>query len=81
MKGMFYGCVSLKEINLSNFNTDNVTNMEEMFYGCESLEEINLSNFNINNEASLENMFNGCSDELKMKVKTQIKNIGEEAFN
>jgi len=26
-------------------------------------------------------MFNGCSEQLKMKIKTQNKNIKEEAFN
>ena len=31
---MFYGCSSLDELNLSNFNTDNVTNMSSMFSGC-----------------------------------------------
>ena len=39
-------CSSLKELNLNNFNTDNVTNMSYMFYKCYSLKEINLSNFN-----------------------------------
>ncbi len=49
MKYMFNGCSSLKELNLSNFNTNNVTNMASMFDGCSSLEELNLSNFNTNN--------------------------------
>ena len=31
---MFYGCSSLKELNLSNFNTNNVTNMNSMFSRC-----------------------------------------------
>ena len=31
---MFYRCYSLKELNLSNFNTNNVTNMNYMFYAC-----------------------------------------------
>ena len=42
MSGMFYECSSLKELNLSNFNTNNVTNMSHMFYGCSSLKEINI---------------------------------------
>jgi len=46
MNSMFNGCSSLKEINLSKFNTQNVTDMSWMFYGCSSLKEINLSNFN-----------------------------------
>ena len=31
---MFSGCPSLKEINLSNFNTNNVVNMYGMSSGC-----------------------------------------------
>ena len=36
MSGMFYECKSLKEINLSSFKTDNVTNMSKMFNLCQS---------------------------------------------
>ena len=42
---MFFECKNLIDINLSNFNTQNVTNMYSMFYRCESLKNINLSNF------------------------------------
>ena len=49
MSDMFDGCSSLKELNLKNFNTNNVTDMSYMFYGCSSLTNINLSNFNTNN--------------------------------
>ena len=31
---MFGGCSSLKELNLNNFITNNVTNMSYMFNGC-----------------------------------------------
>ena len=31
---MVYECSSLKELNLNNFNTINVTNMSYMFFGC-----------------------------------------------
>ena len=34
MSGMFYGWSSLKELNLSNFNTDNVTFYDYMYYTC-----------------------------------------------
>ena len=49
MSFMFYGCSSLKELNLNNFNTNNVTDMRDMFSGCRSLKELNLNNFNTNN--------------------------------
>ena len=44
---MFSGCNSLTNIDLSNFNTQNVTNMSYMFYKCSSLTNINLSNLKI----------------------------------
>ena len=50
MNYMFYNCSSLKNINLSNFKTNNVKYMIGMFNECSSLEDINLSNFNINNQ-------------------------------
>ena len=43
---MFNGCTSLKSLDLSNFNTEKITDMSSMFYGCISLESVNLSNFN-----------------------------------
>ena len=42
MNGMFYGCSSLKDINLSNFNTQNVTDMNDMFSKCYSLSKKNI---------------------------------------
>ena len=49
MNDMFSYCSSLEELNLSNFNTNNVTNMSEMFTGCYSLKELKIFNFNKNN--------------------------------
>ena len=77
---MFSECSSLKELNLSNFNTDNVTDMSWMFCGCSSLKELNLSNFNTNNVIYMGSMFKGCSDQFQTKIRAQYKNIKEEAF-
>ena len=58
---MFYKCKLLNNIDLSNFNTNNVTDMICMFYGCSSLNSINLSNFNTNNVTNMRSMFAKCS--------------------
>ena len=39
---MFYECSSLTNINLSNFNTQYVTDMSDMFWGCKSLKKENI---------------------------------------
>ena len=77
---MFFDCSALKEINLSNFNTNNLTNMGFMFFKCLSLKEINLANFNTDNVTNMERLFFGCPVETTIKIREQIKNIKEEAF-
>ena len=53
MHGMFYECSSLKELNLNNFNTNNVTNMDCMFSECskELIMKIQTQYKNIKEEA------------------------------
>ena len=58
---MFYGCSSLTNLDLSSFNTSNVTDMYSMFYGCSSLTNLDLSSFNTSNVTDMDYMFYGCS--------------------
>ena len=50
MQLMFQECYELESLDLSNFNTSNVTNMSLMFYKCNKLKYLNLLNFSINCE-------------------------------
>ena len=72
MSYMFYGCFSLKQIDLSSFNTNKVTNMKVMFNDCLSLENINLSSFNTISVNNLSGMFNKCSS---------LKSLDLSSFN
>ena len=75
MRGIFYYCSSLKELNLSSFNTINVDDMTYTFYGCSSLKEINISYFNISKVTDMDGMLVDSSDELKLKILTLIRNF------
>ena len=75
MSEMFSGCTSLKELDISNLNTNNVKLMNSMFNDCSSLKELNVSNFNINNIFYMRSIFAGCPDEQKNKIVEQNKNI------
>ena len=57
---IFSDCSNFTNINLSNFNTKNVTIMVNMFSRCSSLENINLSNFNTQNVIDMNCIFSGC---------------------
>ena len=63
MYSMFGSCYYLTSVNLSNFNTKNVTNMAYLFYDCE-LESIDLSGFDTSNVENMRCMFYMC-DKLK----------------
>ena len=81
MDFMFFKCSSLKELNISNFNTNNVTYICGMFKECSSLKELNISNFNTSNVTDMKGMFQGCPYLFQNKIKAQYKNIKEEAFD
>ena len=72
MQAMFWGCTSLTSIDVSHFNTSNVTNMSGMFAGSYSYSEgvtnqtynftgsltsLDLSNFNTGNVTNMSYMF------------------------
>jgi len=79
MAGMFSGCSSLKELNLSNFNIFDVNFMSDIFKGCSSLQKLDI-NFDFHSLVVINGMFKGCSNEFKNKIRTQYENIGDEAF-
>ncbi|WEV59073.1 BspA family leucine-rich repeat surface protein [Bifidobacterium sp. ESL0728] len=58
---MFYFCRSLTNLDLSNLNTTNVTNMSSMFYNCNRLTSLNLSNLNTTNVTNMSSMFSSCT--------------------
>ena len=60
MFDMFNYCVTLKSLDISNFNTSSVTNMWGMFSACVSLESLDLSNFNTENVTNMYAMFQYC---------------------
>ena len=58
---MFMDCSSLYSINVSSFNTNNVTSMMNMFDSCNSLNSVNLSSFNTSKVTIMLGMFIACS--------------------
>ena len=61
MSYMFRECFCLKEIDLSRFNSSNITDISNIFFGCSRLNKINFSLFNTNNIINMSKMFYGCS--------------------
>ena len=58
---MFLNCNDINEIDLSNFDSSQVTNTHAMFFGCTSLTSVNLSNFTSPQATEISRMFYRCS--------------------
>ena len=84
---MFDNCISLTSLDLSHFNTSQVTYISDMFSNCKNLEYINLYNFTgeklYDDSLYYENMFNNIPDNAVIciqennnnsKIVNQIKN-------
>ena len=56
----FWGCDGLVKVDLSNVNTENVTQMDNMFSNCESLTSLDLSSFDTGNVMQMQYMFCFC---------------------
>ena len=67
MSYMFYECSLMEELNLSNFDSSNVTasvtDMGFMFNECHKLKEIKgINNFNTSKVTNMKAMFNECHE-------------------
>ena len=60
MSDMFNDCSVLTTLDVSNFDTQNVTDMTGMFYECSALTTLNVSNFDTKNVTDMGYMFSGC---------------------
>ncbi|MBQ2408699.1 MAG: BspA family leucine-rich repeat surface protein, partial [Bacilli bacterium] len=56
----------LTQLDLSNFDTSKVTNMDYMFYYCTNLTQLDLSNFDTSKVTNMQSMFSYCNNLLNI---------------
>jgi len=57
-----WGCSSLENLNIKNFDTTRVKNMENMFQDCSKLTSLDLSNFDTSKVNNMKGMFWRCNN-------------------
>ena len=67
MDSMFYGSDNVTNLDLSNFDTSNVTNMNYML-NCESLTNLNIRNFDTSNVTDMSYMFYECNNLISLDL-------------
>ena len=76
MSGMFSDCSGLTSLDVSHFNTQNVTAMNDMFLGCSGLTSLDVKNFNTQNVTNMGGMFSYCSGLTSLDLKNfNTKNV------
>lgn len=69
MSYMFSGC-RLASLDLSRFNTEKVTNMQNMFASCSELTSLDLSSFNTASVKNMSYMLYGCANLESLDVSS-----------
>ena len=88
MQDIFNNCSSLTSLDVSNFNTSQVTRMDNMFKNCSKLISLDVSNFNTSKVANMNNMFTNCSSLISLDLSsfnmenvTDTENMFTNCFN
>ena len=68
MGSMFRNLSVIPELDLTRFDTSNVTSMSDMFTNSYALEELDLTSFNTSKVTSMGNMFYGTSSLTEIRV-------------
>ena len=76
MYQMFYGCINLITIDVSEWDTSRVTNMSCMFYVCNKIKVLDLSNWNTNKVINMSYMFQGCNNLTTIYVSKYNEETG-----
>ena len=70
MKGMFYNCRKVLELNVGGWDVSGVKDMSEMFSGCESLKKLDIGEWQIKYEYGIlmEKMFRDCKSLTELNI-------------
>ena len=79
MSFMFRNCKSIQSIDVSNFDTSQVTDMSLMFNGCSSLKSLELK-FDTKNVENMSSMFRGCTN-INSIILTNFETSNVKDFN
>ena len=72
----FYECTRLTSIDLSKFDTSQVTDMNGLFYRCVSITNIDLNKLNTSRVTNMSNMFGECNKLTSIDLRElDMKNV------
>jgi surface protein len=61
MVAMFKNCSNLQTLTISQFTTEQITDMSELFYGCSKMKDLYINRFDMSNVTTLTDMCTGLA--------------------
>ena len=80
MRFMFSGCYGLTSLDLTGWNTSNVTDMSSMFSNCRSLTSLDLTEWDTSNVTSMSYMLYYCGDLTSIATGPNFKFVGTNYY-
>lgn len=74
IRGTFYGCTNVQELNVSNWKVNNLTILSNTFSGCSSITKLDVSKWVTTNFTNLSGTFQGCSNLTELDVSKWVTN-------
>lgn len=68
LRAMFQCCPNLVTVDVSSWDTSNVTDMQSMFHTCTSLTHIDVSNWDVSSVENMSFVFNNCASLSALNV-------------
>ncbi|ECN7988455.1 BspA family leucine-rich repeat surface protein, partial [Salmonella enterica subsp. enterica serovar Corvallis] len=59
LEGMFTRCTNINDVNITKWNTSNITSMKDLFYGCVAFNQP-IGSWDVSSVKNIDNMLSGC---------------------
>lgn len=59
LEGMFTRCSAINDVNITKWNTRNITSMKDLFYGCATFNQP-IGSWDVSSVKNADNMLSGC---------------------
>jgi len=81
LQRMFFGCTLLTSVNITNWDTSNVTVMRQMFDGCENLVSLDIAHWDTGNVTDMRWLFGNCTKLSSVNIdKWDVSKVNDFAY-
>ena len=80
LRKCFSGMKTLKQLNVSNWNTSNITTLRDTFNGCTNLEYLDVSNWDVSKVTDMYGIFDNCGVKSLDVSNWDVSNVSNISY-